>query len=164
MGQYQEMPPRLQGPRVVVPPPLVFAAGWVAAWALNRQLPFDIDGSGGSVAQQSLAVLLMTTGFGLMVWGIVTFVRARTPVIPVKEARILVTSGPFRFSRNPMYVGLAAAYVGLAILLNQAWPLVMLPVVLAVLTKGVVQREERYLRSVFQQDYDRYCQRVRRWC
>lgn len=153
----------LQGPRIVVPPPFIFVAAWGAAWGLGRRLPFEIDGRGVSALQLAVAVLFLAAGLGLMFWALATFIRFRTPVLPIRPARVIVSEGPFRFSRNPMYVGLSVAYVGLAFALNQAWPLVVLPGALAALLVLVIFREERYLRSAFSLEYEEYCRRVRRW-
>lgn len=157
------MPTPVRTPGIRFPPPFVFVAGYAAAWLLDRQLEFRIDGAGPGAVQQTIGVVALTAGLSVMFWGLVTFVLARTPVNPMRPARRLVTWGPFRFSRNPMYVGLAVAYVGLAVLLNQAWPLVLLPVVLVTIGRTVIPREERHLRAAFGQHYDRYASRVRRW-
>lgn len=145
------------------PPPFVFAGGWLVAWWLNTRLDFAIHGAGPGLLQTSLGAALAGCGLLLMFWGMATFIRARTAVIPRHPARALVAHGPYRFSRNPMYVGLSALYVGLALLINWAWPLVTLPIVLIVLTTAVIRREERYLRRAFGDDYEAYCRRVRRW-
>jgi protein-S-isoprenylcysteine O-methyltransferase Ste14 len=151
------------GPRIFVPPPTVFVGGWLAAWLFNGRLPFAIDGAGPTWVQVATGVLLLGGGLGLMVWGMRTFRRFQTPVVPVQPARIVVTDGPYRFTRNPMYLGLTAAYVGLAALVNQAWPLVLLPLVLLVLSTAVIEREEHYLRETFGTAYEAYAARVRRW-
>jgi protein-S-isoprenylcysteine O-methyltransferase Ste14 len=152
-----------RGPNVLVPPPFVFVAGWVAGWALSLVRPFEIDGAGPSAVQQALALVALAGGLVLMGWGLVTFRRARTPIIPVRSARLVVMSGPFRFTRNPMYLGLATAYFGLALVVNQAWPIVLLPLVLIGLTVLVIEREERHLARLFGAEYDAYRARVRRW-
>jgi len=157
------MADRSRGPGVRVPPPFVFVAGWVAAWLLNRRLSLEIDGDGPSLPQQIVGLVLLVAGLALLVWALLTFSRARTAVVPVRPARVLVSHGPHRFSRNPMYLGLSAAYVGLAALLNQAWPILFLPGVLIVLLLGVIQREERHLQDSFPDEYAEYRRRVRRW-
>ncbi|HKI04807.1 MAG TPA: isoprenylcysteine carboxylmethyltransferase family protein, partial [Thermoanaerobaculia bacterium] len=91
------------------------------------------------------------------------FWRARTAVMPNRPASSLVLVGPYRFSRNPMYTGLTGMYLGLAFWLNALWPLLLLPLVLLLLWKAVIQNEERYLSTAFGDSYADYCRRVRRW-
>jgi protein-S-isoprenylcysteine O-methyltransferase Ste14 len=157
------MPPNPRGPAVRVPPPFIFVGGWLLAWWLDTRLSFEIDGAGAGPVQVGLGLLLGAGGLGLVFWGIVTFLYARTPVIPHHPARALVRHGPYRFSRNPMYVGLTLLYLGLSFVVNAAWPIVVLPVVLIVLATYVVRREETHLREAFGPDYDTYCAGVRRW-
>jgi protein-S-isoprenylcysteine O-methyltransferase Ste14 len=152
-----------RGPNVRFPPPLVFVAGWIAAWLLHRALPFSIDGAGPSAVQRAVGATVLAGGLLLMVWAVLTFTAARTPLVPFRAARVLVESGPFRVSRNPMYLGLTLAYTGLAILLNLVWPFLVLPGVLVLLTFAVIRREERHLLARFGDDYRAYKQRVRRW-
>jgi protein-S-isoprenylcysteine O-methyltransferase Ste14 len=152
-----------RGPGIRFPPPFVFVAGYALAWVFDRQLEFRIDGAGPGVGQQLVGLVVLAAGLGAMGWGLLTFVRARTPLNPMRPARQLVTWGPFRFSRNPMYLGLTLAYVGLAVLVNQAWPLALLPLVLVAVHFGIVRREERYLRAAFGSQYGDYAERVRRW-
>ncbi len=96
-------------------------------------------------------------------WGMVTFHRAKTAINPHHSASRLVSDGPYRFTRNPMYTGLTIAYVGGAALLDSAWPIIVLPVVLVILVQTVVLREERYLADAFGAEYSGYVARVRRW-
>jgi protein-S-isoprenylcysteine O-methyltransferase Ste14 len=152
-----------RGPGVPFPPPFVFVAGFLLGWWLNTRLEFTIDGRGAGVVQSAAGLASLAAGLGLMCWGIVTFIMARTAVIPTRPARALVVRGPYRFTRNPMYLGMTFAYVGLSALLNQAWPLLMLPLVLLTLQMAVIGREERHLRAAFGPQYDDYCRRVRRW-
>jgi protein-S-isoprenylcysteine O-methyltransferase Ste14 len=84
-------------------------------------------------------------------------------VLPNRPASALATGGPYHFTRNPMYVGMALLYIGLALVLNTAWPLVFLPLVLLIIDAAVIRREERYLISAFGEEYRAYCSRVRRW-
>ena len=119
---------------------------------------------GPAVAWREPAGLaLAVAGLLLSFWGIFTFRRARTAIIPHRAASRLVTHGPYRFSRNPMYVGLTIAYVGGALLIDSTWPIVLLPLVILALLSLVVQREERYLHAAFGEDYAAYSRRVRRW-
>jgi protein-S-isoprenylcysteine O-methyltransferase Ste14 len=148
---------------VRIPPPVIFLGGFVAAWFLNRLLEFTIDGAGAGWVQIGLGGLLVAAGLALVVSAGTTMTRAGTTVLPHRQATRLVTGGPFRFTRNPIYLGLTAVYLGVAALANAAWPLVLLPGVLAALTVLVIHHEERGLRAAFGPDYDEYCRHVRRW-
>ena len=70
---------------------------------------------------------------------------------------------PYRFTRNPMYLGLVFVTAGLALLANALWPLILLPVVIVILRRAVIDREERYLTAKFGEEYLQYKARVRRW-
>lgn len=150
-------------PGVPVPPPLLFVAGFLAGLLADGVVPVGVLGP----ARRGLAVTggwgSITAGLLVMLWGLATFVRSRTAVMPHLPASRLVTTGPYRFSRNPMYVGLTLTYVGLALLIDTAWPLFLLPVVVTLLMIVVVRREERYLDRAFGDDYRAYRRRVRRW-
>ncbi len=88
---------------------------------------------------------------------------AQTAIDISKPASRIVTDGPFRFSRNPGYVSLTLSYVGLSILADALWPLLLLPVVLVVMQRTVIQREEAYLQRKFGQPYLTYKASTRRW-
>jgi len=152
-----------KGPRVAFPPPLLFVAALGASLLLDRRLGLDIDGEGAGFIQTALGILLVLAGLGLMIWGIITFLLARTAIYPNQPARQCVVGGPYRFTRNPMYVGLTIAYVGAAIVLNAVWPFLLLPLVLFALQAYVVRSEEAYLRLAVPDGYAVYCRRVRRW-
>jgi len=152
-----------RGPGVLVPPPLLFVAALGLAWWLDRRIEFEIDGAGVGGFQLVLGIVAIAGGLGLAYWGIGTFALAHTPILPVKPARLLVLTGPYRFTRNPMYLGLTAAYFGASLVSNMAWALVLLPLVLGLLSWLVIEREERHLLSTFGASYEQYRQRVRRW-
>jgi protein-S-isoprenylcysteine O-methyltransferase Ste14 len=152
-----------RGPDVRIPPPLFFALSWLATWWLNTRLEFLVSANGAGVLQKMAGLVLLVAGLGVMTAAIMTFLSLRTSMVPTRPARVLVTSGLYRWSRNPMYVSLTLADVGLALFFNQAWPIVLLPLVLLVLVLVVIAREERYLRAAFGDAYDAYCRRVRRF-
>jgi protein-S-isoprenylcysteine O-methyltransferase Ste14 len=91
------------------------------------------------------------------------FHKARTTTVPGRASAKLVTWGPYRISRNPMYVGLTLAYLGEAGLLKQLWPVIVLPLVLAYINSIVIPVEEARLKEVLGEDYGHYCSRTRRW-
>jgi protein-S-isoprenylcysteine O-methyltransferase Ste14 len=154
-------------PGVRFPPPFLFVAGILAGLALDRWVIrlrlTDVGGPSAGMAFVVLGWIGILAGLTLMLWGLGTFARARTSVMPIRPARTLVIAGPYRFTRNPMYVGLTALYLGLALLVKTLWPIVLLPGVLGALYQFVVQPEERYLASAFGVEYVEYRRRVRRW-
>lgn len=91
------------------------------------------------------------------------FRRARTSPLPIKPTLVLVTNGPYRFSRNPMYLSLVLLYFGLALWLDIFWALVLVPIVIILVQYLAIMREERYLERKFGQQYLYYKACVRRW-
>lgn len=89
--------------------------------------------------------------------------RARTSVNPYRPTTVLLTEGPFRVSRNPMYLGMVVQYVGLALLFNSLWAMVLLPLALVIVHLTVIKREEHYLELKFGERYRAYKVKVRRW-
>ena len=150
-------------PGVYFPPPLIFVTGFLLALALERWVvSLRLDERWRPVLTPS-GWLLIGLGVALMAWAILTFSRARTTVLPYRPASRVVSGGPFRFSRNPIYVADTLIYAGVSLLTRMAWTLVILPVVLASLYAFVIRREERYLSEAFGTDYAEYRRRVRRW-
>ena len=108
-------------------------------------------------------LVLMGLAIGLILWAALHFRRLRTAIIPFQPSTALVTSGPYRFTRNPMYLGMALIYVGAALLFDLRWALLLLPLVLLVIQTRVIALEERYLEAKFGDEYRAYRSRVRRW-
>jgi protein-S-isoprenylcysteine O-methyltransferase Ste14 len=155
--------PSSSGPGVRYPPPLLFVLGIVAGWLLHRAFPLSLIGSAGRSGAALVGWLLIALGTALSFRAVATFRGARTTIQPNRPASTLVTHGPFRFSRNPMYLGLSLVYLGVTLLMNSIWPLLFLPLVIAVLHSTVIRKEERYLAATFETAYDEYRRRVRRW-
>jgi protein-S-isoprenylcysteine O-methyltransferase Ste14 len=145
---------------VIAPPPLIFLAGLVVGFVLEALLP-GVDFP--AWIEWGVGGLLVVAGLGLLLWFNTLFSRTGTPVEPWKPTTAIVTSGPYRFTRNPAYLGMALTYVGIAVLSSAVWVLVPLPVVLAVVDRGVIAREERYLERTFGEEYVGYKRRARRW-
>ena len=110
-----------------------------------------------------LAYVLVAAGLGWMAWGIVTFRRAKTGIYPTSAASQIVRHGPYRYGRNPMYLGMTAVYWGVTLWLDTLWALLIFPLVIILLLRFVIAREERYLRDAFASDYDAYTRSVSRW-
>lgn len=156
---------RPANPGVKFPPPLLFVAGLVAAWFLeSRVARFRLIGGDESTAPiETGGLVLIASGVFLILWAMFMFIRARTAILPMRPASRIVDTGPYRISRNPMYTGVSLAYLGVMLLLNWGWALVMFPGVLAALYRFVISREEAYLTAEFGEEYLSYCRRVRRW-
>ena len=149
-------------PSVHFPPPLLFVLGFAFAWLLHRRWPLALLQNPSAVSV-SFGWLLISAGLALLAAGLLTFLRHRTGIYPNQPATTMVMNGPYRFTRNPMYVALTTLYLGIALLLNMLWALLLLPVVIVVLQLAVIRREERYLKEKFGEAYMDYCRRVRRW-
>ena len=147
-------------PNVAVLPPLLYGIAlgvglvlhWVAPWALLA-----------SGARYWVGGAILILAVALAVWARAQMERAGTNVNPRLPTTTLVTTGPFRFSRNPLYLALTLLYIGLALLTNALWVLVLLLPVWLVMHYGVVLREERYLEAKFGEAYRLYRSRVRRY-
>jgi protein-S-isoprenylcysteine O-methyltransferase Ste14 len=150
-----------QGARVpYVPPPLYYGAGFAAGVLLDRLLPLSI---GGRPATTVAGVVAGGVGVALMAGGVTGVIRHRTTIVPHHPVSALVTTGAYRWSRNPMYTGLAIAYLGGALLVGSWWPVAVWPLVIAAVRRLVIAPEEQYLSERFGQPYADYRARVRRW-
>ena len=96
-------------------------------------------------------------------WSLALFARRETGLLPGEATTALIEEGPYRLSRNPLYVGLLALYLGLALLVPSVWALLLFPVALALILWGAILPEERFLRDRFGARYEAYAGRVRRW-
>jgi protein-S-isoprenylcysteine O-methyltransferase Ste14 len=145
---------------VRVPPPLFYIAGFLVGVALELAFPI-----GDPPFVVALAGALIGGGLWLALDGaaMLFFIRAGTSIVPTNPTTALITSGPYRFTRNPMYLGMAFLYVALAFALGMIWALMLLPVVIAAVDRLVIAREEAYLVRRFGQVYRDYMTRVRRW-
>ena len=144
------------------PPPLIYAITLAVGWLLGRWHPWPITG-GPSVGRLAVAAVGAVLSLWLAIGAMVAFRRARTTIIPNRPATAMVDAGPYRFTRNPMYLSLVALYLGGALLLDSWWPVLLLPVLVLVVDRMVIAREERYLATAFPAEYAEYRARVRRW-
>ncbi|MBB5660194.1 methyltransferase family protein [Brevundimonas halotolerans] len=157
-------------PNVAVPPPLIYFAFLGLGWALDRYgvqigLPSgeDISLGLGTELRRGLALALILGGLLLDGMAAGLFRRLGTAVEPWKPSTALATDGPYRFSRNPIYVGFALTYAGLAIAMDSPIALLMLIPCLVVIDWAIIRKEEAYLARTFGAEYEAYRNRVRRW-
>ncbi len=145
---------------VRVPPPLYYLITLLVGIALRRFLPFPLFGTHEATIA---AWVLVAAGFLFAVWGASTMLRARTAINPTKPTTAIARSGPFRFSRNPLYLALAIVYSGLSIYFRSLPALLLLPVAMTLMYYTVIRYEERYLEGKFGDEYRNYRKSVRRW-
>jgi len=148
---------------VFVPPPLLFALPLLGAILLHSRRPWPIA-EGGSATLVIGGFAAIGGAIALVLASIATFRQAETTILPAgRPTTSIVERGPYRVTRNPMYLSMALAYLGASTALNNFWAIVFLPAILIVVDVFVIRREERYLASKFGQAYRDYCSRVRRW-
>lgn len=154
--------PGRTGPAWPFPPTLLFVVAFGVGLWLHDRTPIHVFSSGHTL-RLVLGVAGMAGGGLLFWWGLGTFLRVRTGIMPYRPARQLVTSGPYQWSRNPQYLSFVLGYAGLSLVVNAAWPIFLLPLAIALLLLLVIRVEERYMRAIFGHEYEVYCRRVNRW-
>jgi protein-S-isoprenylcysteine O-methyltransferase Ste14 len=147
--------------QVLIRPPVALALAAVAALALEELSPMPIT-AGNRVAVWAGAIVV-AIGMALVAWAIVKVQRAGSNVPTDMPTTTIVDTGPYAFSRNPIYLGAMAFLAGLAVALDTGWLLAVLVPFALVIRYGVVAREEAYLERKFGDEYRSYRSRVRRW-
>ena len=148
-------------PGVVAPPPLIYAVTLAAGLLANRFYPLGLflPRKLGRV----LGLALVAGGLLVGISGLRELRRAGTNVDPYQPSTAIVETGPYRYTRNPPYVGMTLTYSGVSAFVNALPPVLLLPLTLTVMRRGVIEREERYLEGKFGDEYRAYKARVRRW-
>lgn len=148
------------GPGVRLHPPVIYGISILCGIGLDNlhplTIPYGLHGTaaGGFVISLAVAIAL---------WALVQFLREGTDVRPDRPDTALITTGPYRYSRNPLYIVLTLVQVTAAFWLNNLWVLLLTPASIIVISRYAIRREERYLEELFGQQYLEYKQRVRRW-
>jgi protein-S-isoprenylcysteine O-methyltransferase Ste14 len=152
--------PKTDTSGIRVPPPLYYVVAFLVGVALELMFPTSWPPLGVRIAAAVLA-----GGAWLALDGAATvfFRRAGTSMVPMNPTTALVSSGPYRFTRNPMYLGMVFLYIAFAFGFGVIWALVFLPAVVVIVDRFVIAREEPYLERKFGQAYRDYRSRVRRW-
>jgi protein-S-isoprenylcysteine O-methyltransferase Ste14 len=151
-------PPESSGIRF--PPPFLYVALLLLGLLLEELAPLPRL---PRTPSRLIAAALLAPGLGLLAWSLGLFLRARTSPLPMRPTTALVGSGPYRWTRNPMYLGMLLVYLGVALLFDLTWALVLSPAVVALVDRFVIRREELYLEAKFGEEYRRYKARVGRW-
>jgi protein-S-isoprenylcysteine O-methyltransferase Ste14 len=145
---------------IFIPPPLYYVAGLAAGMAANSLVELPL---GGRPAPTVAGAVVTAVGLALTFTGVTGVIKHRTTIVPHHPVATLLTTGAYRLSRNPMYTGLAIAYLGLALLFGSWWPLAIWPLVIVAVRQLVIRPEEQYLTQRFGDAYTNYQSRVRRW-
>jgi protein-S-isoprenylcysteine O-methyltransferase Ste14 len=154
------MTERSDSPGVWFPPPLLYALAVLIGVLLDRLWPLPIAAGPQTTI---LGALFVVGWMAIAFFSIGRFRRSKTSIVPIRPAEALVLSGPYRYTRNPMYVSLALLPIAFGLFLGTWWPIVLLVPTLVIVQQFVILPEERYLRRRFGTEYEAYTRRVRRW-
>ena len=145
---------------VMFPPPFIYLAALLVGIFGGRLIPITFE---RSVWIIDIALAAFVLGLALIISAFTKFRSHGTNVSPVLPVTALVFDGPYRFTRNPMYLGLSLIYAAIALWTTSSLSLVLLAPVLLIIRYAVIAREERYLTNKFGDAYIAYTKRVRRW-
>lgn len=144
---------------MIAPPPVIYLGFLGLGFVLESLLPgAELPGWA-----QWIGAVVIVAGVALMISFELAFKRAGTDANPYRPSTALATDGPYRFSRNPGYLGMAITYFGITLAAEAPWALVMLVPATLVIQYGVIAREERYLERLFGEEYLSYKRTTRRW-
>ncbi|MBW2543395.1 MAG: isoprenylcysteine carboxylmethyltransferase family protein [Deltaproteobacteria bacterium] len=150
--------------QVRLAPPILIALCLLAGWCLDQGQVWPVlpatAGVGLRVALSGAPILL---GLGLILYCAQLFKRAQTHIEPWRPTSSVITSGPYRYSRNPIYVGFVVAGAGIALAFDSYWMLLGVLVFVLLANKHVIEREEEYLARKFGEAYSSYRRATRRW-
>ena len=146
--------------QVMVPPPLVFLGYLIGALVVNWAVPFPEP---WIFAFRIIGAVMVVAGFFLAGSAISQMRKSHTSPDPHQPVNALVTSGPYRFTRNPIYLGFLLIYLGFTMAAGTWWGWLGSPFLIWSVTNSVIQPEEVYLDDKFEEQYKEYCSRVRRW-
>jgi protein-S-isoprenylcysteine O-methyltransferase Ste14 len=155
------MPEETDHADVRILPPLLFLAS--IGLGLLAQLALPLRFASQSGLRVALGLALTAAGVAALAWPIVWMRRTRQDPDPREPSPELILGGPYRWSRNPIYLGMALVQAGAGVALGNAWLILLLAPTLAILQREVIAREEAYLTRRFGDAYLAYCGSVRRW-
>lgn len=148
---------------ISIPPPLIYVVPFLIGTLLHNTIGGDTIPETVRMTTHRVGTALFVLGLAINAWAWLAFIRAKTPVLPTRPTTAIVTTGPYRFTRNPLYLSLTLLYAGIPLIFGYLWPYPFLPLVLFLIVRLVIEREERYLERKFGSDYTRYRDTVRRW-
>ena len=146
---------------VIAPPPLIYLGSLIAGFAIQARLPLPLLLPKG--LRRFLGSLLLGGAIMLIAGAMRKFQQAETSYHPDEPTTTLIREGPYRLTRNPLYLSLTMLYTAIALFGNAFWVIALLPVLVRVINHGVIEHEERYLERKFGDQYRQYKERVPRW-
>ena len=146
-----------------IPVPWVFVLAYFAALVPQFLIPFSLATNEKSYILRITGIILFIAGAVAAGWSLMIFHANRNTTTPGEKSEKLITGGPYRITRNPMYAGLFLAYLGEDFFLNHVWPLVCLPLLFVYLNGTVIPLEEKILEERFGSGYADYCSGTGRW-
>ncbi|HTO07108.1 MAG TPA: isoprenylcysteine carboxylmethyltransferase family protein [Myxococcota bacterium] len=158
MSESKSVPP--DHPGVWFPPPLIYVLFFLAGLMLDRLVPLPRP---PATLARALGALFVAASLALVAWTLPRFWSGGNTVVTIRPTVSLVVEGPFRFTRNPMYLSLVLLYAGVSLLLGLVWPLLLGPGLVWIVGEWCIGPEERYLERKFGDEYQRYRARIRRW-
>lgn len=158
----KEKSPAKEHAGIHFPPPLIYILYFFGGMLIQKYLPFSNSVFMSDIIKYA-GVFIMISALAVMLVSVAIFKKNKTAVFPFRPSTSLQTSGTYRFSRNPMYLGFAFVYFGATLVFGNWWNIVLFPLVILTVQEFVIKREEKYLEKTFGQSYSEYMQRVRRW-
>jgi protein-S-isoprenylcysteine O-methyltransferase Ste14 len=151
-------------PGLIMPPPLMLLIALLLAAGLDIVLPIAVlpaPGLGNALGW--LGAIIALAALAMEAWAVMTFRAAHTNPEPWKPTLTIVNTGPYRFTRNPMYIGMTALQLGLSLVFSLEWGVVLTPLLWLAYDRLVVAREEAYLTRKFGASYQALLEQTRRW-
>ncbi|MCG7930113.1 MAG: isoprenylcysteine carboxylmethyltransferase family protein [Candidatus Thiodiazotropha lotti] len=145
---------------VIIPPPVIHIVSIGLGGVISNYFPMPLP---PWIILQWVGVMLSVAAIPITLWGMREFHASRNPVAPIRPVNRLMVFGPYRFTRNPLYLALILLQLGLALVFLNGWMVLLLLPAVVIVHFYVVLREEAYLLRRFGSDYQAYQERVRRW-
>ncbi len=146
--------------QVITPPPVIYLGAILLGWLINMILPMTIS---SSTWLKWIGVILILIATIIIAFSRREFIKANTSIRPDRSTTTLIRTGPYKISRNPLYISLSLFHVAISIVLNNFWVLFMAIPAIVMIVLGVITKEEKYLEKKFGQQYLDYKSSVRRW-
>ncbi len=151
-----------KGPGVYIPPPFFYVVIFIGAVVIQKEIPLS-KATFELLPIKVLGVIFLLVALFFLLSSLRQFSLSKNTLILIKPASSLQTTGIYSISRNPMYVGLFAVYLGLTCLIGNWWNIILLPLLFLIVQEYIIRREEKYLEAEFGQQYEEYKRSVRRW-